>query len=558
MIVAVVSANLGLAASLAARLELGGTKIAVCATMAALEVATATIAVVDLSDPLAAAGHEASPVPVIAVSPSVALAEIIRLMQQAPRIVAVLPHDVEAIVAAVPMLCGSGVGLARHVPAGTAIHAYRIVDHGDKVHCMAQIRAFVTASDAATHFHDAIDQTIDELAMNALYDAPVDERGEHLFAQIPPRTRIRMRTTEAVIVEWARVGARVAIAVRDAFGSLTRDTALRFLAKSLHSAQAVDPRAGGAGLGLYLVATAASALHFRVVPGDATEITCVFDLDDRALAQLSFVTGAARATAPRTTHRRLSGRIRQRRVLAATAGVVALGAVVAGGYQLFGPAPTAQLSIASVPGAQLFVDGHLVGTGSAVIDRPVGQLVRLTALLADHAPSRRTLMTREGDNPVALTPLAVAALALDSQPRAVMVEIDGHPVGSTPLHVVTLAPGAAISIAIEREGYKPVTVQTHVPARGQRTTLVQPLEVDPSRVRIHIVSTPPGAAVVRGDQPPTADRTYTPVDLVGEANQLQHFTLTMPEHAPARIPPFAPQPGTQVIEKTIELPPLAP
>src|SRR5262249_53611289 len=90
---------------------------------------------------------------------------------------------------------------------------------------------------------------------------------------------ISLRVEQKAIVQYACDGKRFAVSVRDAFGTLERATVLRYLYKCLHSDQQIDRKAGGAGLGLYLMTNAASDVYFNVLPGVATEATCVFDLE---------------------------------------------------------------------------------------------------------------------------------------------------------------------------------------------------------------------------------------------------------------------------------------
>ena len=91
--------------------------------------------------------------------------------------------------------------------------------------------------------------------MNALYDAPVDADGKPLFADVPVRERVLMRADEKALVQYGCDGERFAVSVRDAFGTLRKETILQYLDKCLHAdpLEQIDRKAGGAGLGLYLI-----------------------------------------------------------------------------------------------------------------------------------------------------------------------------------------------------------------------------------------------------------------------------------------------------------------
>jgi hypothetical protein len=140
---------------------------------------------------------------------------------------------------------------------------------------------------------------------------------------------------------------------------------------------------------------------------------------------------------------------------------------------------------------------------------------------------------------------------LDSRPSGATVEIDGKPLGGTPLTLTTLAAGATVTIVFKRRGYRDATAQLRVPGSGEVAQLVQPLEVSDDFVRVRFVSKPPGAQIIElGEHAATAEgRTYTPAEMFVEADQVQRFMLTMPDHVPVVIAPFTLARGVQGVEK---------
>src|SRR5262249_3731293 len=105
---------------------------------------------------------------------------------------------------------------------------------------------------------------------------------------IPTKTRISLRVEQKAVVQYACDGKQFVVAVRDAFGTLERATVLRYLHKCLHSEQQIDRKAGGAGLGLYLITSSSTDVYFNVLPGVATEAVCPFDLEVPKLQLESF------------------------------------------------------------------------------------------------------------------------------------------------------------------------------------------------------------------------------------------------------------------------------
>ena len=436
--------------------------------------------------------------PVIAVIPRSNLAAVVELMRGSERVAGVMVadgFDPRRLSAMAARILGDGAddpfGLENVMAPGTPIHTWIVGDYQEKSRCMSRVVEFVEQAQVPRKDRASIEQCADEMMMNALYDAPVDAQGNHLFSGIPTRARITMRTEQSVVVRYACDGKQFAVSVRDAFGTLERPTVLGYLHKCLHAEQPIDRKAGGAGLGLYLMVNASTAVAFRVLPGTATEALCLFDLETPKLAleQFDFVQLAAGGRA--TVSRRLRARPRRR-------------------IQIL-----------------------------AVMTVTIG----LLGLLAGPALWR----SRGGDE----TPqaAAVATVELDSQPTGAAVEIDGRSLGSTPLTLTSLDPGTTVSIVFKRTGYRAATARFAVPGVGDRKRLVQPLELSDELVRVRFVSSPPGAEVRETGQPQAIDRTYTPADVFVEANRVQRFTLTMPGHVPLVIAPFTPGRGAPGLEK---------
>ncbi|MEJ7604189.1 MAG: hypothetical protein WKG01_40365 [Kofleriaceae bacterium] len=181
------------------------------------------------------------------------------------------------------VLAGDIFGLEKLVPWGTQIHTTLVGDYQEKSACIAAVSELATSLGIRGKYRQRIEQCLDEMLMNALYDAPVDEQGRQIFAEIPTRTRISLQLEHKAVVQYACDGRRFTVAVRDAFGGLERETVFRYLHKCLHAEQQIDRKIGGAGLGLYLIASSSTELYFNVLRGVATEAVCVFDLEQPTL-----------------------------------------------------------------------------------------------------------------------------------------------------------------------------------------------------------------------------------------------------------------------------------
>lgn len=548
----------------------------------------AALVVIHLDGPLADDGREllsrlSGDTRVIAILPRGPLATTVDVMLASERVAGVMVAEDLSLqrlsAMATRVLAGDIFGLDKLIPWGTQLHSFLVGDYQEKSRCIAQVAEFAERMGVRRKYRESIEQCLDEMLMNALYDAPIDEQGRPIFAEIPTRTRISLRVDQKVVVQYACDGTQFAIAVRDAFGTLERATVLRYLHKCLHSEQQIDRKVGGAGLGLYLMASSASTVYFNVLPGVATEAVCTFELDASkvALARFGFFTeriDAAGRLAAGPSRRLPTGASHpvERRaprpppasgppralVLGLVAAIVAtLALVVVAAWPRVFSRETADVTITTMPaGATIEVDGKLAGTaaGGSLVVRGLerGRAYPVVARLDGYEPRHAVVQPRAGEHAITLELEALAAtVVLETQPPGAAVTIDGEAAGTTPLTVSTLAPGRAVSVAFARSGYQPTTVALDVPGPGKELRLIQPLAVAGDFARVKLVSEPPGAQVVQNGQ--LLAGVLTPADVLVEAGKPVRFTLTMQERVPAEIEPFTPARGVDGLVKTGKL-----
>jgi hypothetical protein len=189
-------------------------------------------------------------------------------------------------VTAQKLLTGDIFGIEKYVPEGTPVHYIRLRDFEGRGKAIDTILQFAEQAKMRRQVRSAIGQVVEELLMNALYDAPVDEDGNQVFAEIDPHDRTKSRSPRPVSVRYAATDSQFAIAVRDRFGRLAKNTILAYIDKCLKSPVQIDRKAYGAGLGLYLVANAAASYIVNVAYGIATEVICTFDRGAKAPLRL--------------------------------------------------------------------------------------------------------------------------------------------------------------------------------------------------------------------------------------------------------------------------------
>jgi hypothetical protein len=161
---------------------------------------------------------------------------------------------------------------------GTAIEERIVGGTTDKEVTLAEL-----LNDAARYgFSDEkmrrIETASDELMLNAIFDAPRDDAGRPLHAELDRRTPVKLGAQAQVRVRWGCDGRLFVVSVTDRFGALTRAAVAEHIHRLLGTRaprSGREPGSGGAGLGLVLVYSAANQLVVHTAAGRFTEVTAV-------------------------------------------------------------------------------------------------------------------------------------------------------------------------------------------------------------------------------------------------------------------------------------------
>jgi hypothetical protein len=211
------------------------------------------------------------------------LADVVDAVQPAPAAHVLVGDDplVDADLerTARKLATGDIFGIEKYVAADADVGHLRLDDWDGRTRAIEAAASAAEAAGLRRHVRQAISQVCEELLMNALYDAPVDDRGRAMFAEVSPHERVHMRSPRPVSIRFAHDDTGFAIAVRDRFGRLAKNTVASYLAKCLRAApgEQIDRKLTGAGLGLYVVASSAASLVINVAHDVATEVVCRFD-----------------------------------------------------------------------------------------------------------------------------------------------------------------------------------------------------------------------------------------------------------------------------------------
>jgi hypothetical protein len=185
----------------------------------------------------------------------------------------------ELIITAEKLLRQDLFGLQKYLLWGVEPYCVRICDSTRKHSYIRTVSEYARLLGCSARVIEMIENVVDELVTNAIYNAPRNEDGTPKYAQLSRREAVRLRDDEVGELQFACDGSYIAIAQRDPFGALTRDTVVSYLTRCLHKGpNQLSEEAGGAGIGLFQVFQSLSKFIINVDPGRSTEVICLIDL----------------------------------------------------------------------------------------------------------------------------------------------------------------------------------------------------------------------------------------------------------------------------------------
>ena len=201
------------------------------------------------------------------------------------RVESILAHDErldddEFIASATKTLGHDLFGLHKYFPWGTTTFSMKVNNYEEKTEAISIIMQYAETAGMRGPVRERIQLACDELMMNALYHAPVDEQGRERFRDKSRKELAKLSEVSPTQVQYGCSGRYFGVSVRDAFGSLNRAKILDYLTRISQGVGAtIENKMTGAGLGIVSVAQSVSKLIYNIIPGVSTEVIALFDTD---------------------------------------------------------------------------------------------------------------------------------------------------------------------------------------------------------------------------------------------------------------------------------------
>jgi CheY-like chemotaxis protein len=173
-------------------------------------------------------------------------------------------------------------GIDKYLAAwGILLHHDKITSRMDKLLAFKAFSLFLEQLDCPPRIAASILTVAEELILNAVVHAPVDESGAPKYEHLSLRSEMPLEPHEHVDFRYGSDGQRLMLSVSDNFGRLNKETINRCLCRT----SSLDSKPSGAGLGLSLALSKIHQLIFNVQEFVKTEAIAGWYLRVRSTAE---------------------------------------------------------------------------------------------------------------------------------------------------------------------------------------------------------------------------------------------------------------------------------
>jgi len=194
-----------------------------------------------------------------------------RLFDTPNQLVGPFPVDGQLIAGALRWVSWQRGGGIECLFPGAALQVVQVRSSSDKVACIDALLDAAHEEHVRSRTLRQLAEICDEMALNALFHAPVDHTGTPRNSHLDRSSTITLGQVEAATLSWAFLENYIAISIVDPFGSLDPDTVYQKTMGGSFPTLSNDQKKG-AGMGFQIMSQAASCLFVAVCPGNWCEV----------------------------------------------------------------------------------------------------------------------------------------------------------------------------------------------------------------------------------------------------------------------------------------------
>lgn len=180
------------------------------------------------------------------------------------------------------MISGDIFGLEKYLNWGVDVKELEISSSAERQDINDKVADYLKDLGLRTSLISRCQAVIEELLMNAIYDAPVDSSGKALHNHKSRRETIVLEKHQKGKLRFATDGLYLAVSVEDPFGAFKKETIFKYLEENYCSVpenMLVHPDKGGAGKGLFIISENSDLVIYNIARGRKTEVIVLFDLN---------------------------------------------------------------------------------------------------------------------------------------------------------------------------------------------------------------------------------------------------------------------------------------
>ncbi|MFN7683861.1 MAG: hypothetical protein ACK5QT_00415 [Oligoflexia bacterium] len=168
-------------------------------------------------------------------------------------------------------------GTEKLVKPGSRIQTIQLKMALQKQEAVEAVRNYLIALKFQSRMATVIANAVDEILMNAIFDAPVDQMGKSIYDSTSRATNFLLEGQRAVELHVGYDGQYVTLTAVDQYGSLDKNRLLAAISK-IYTEQEYKVRSSvaGAGIGLASVFHSGGSFLFSSEQGSRTEVTVFF------------------------------------------------------------------------------------------------------------------------------------------------------------------------------------------------------------------------------------------------------------------------------------------
>lgn len=172
-------------------------------------------------------------------------------------------------------------GLSTLMKPGTKVQVVKLAQSSQKHDAVEAIKNYLVSAKFQSRMATVVANAVDELLMNAIFDAPVDDMGKHIYSSTPRTTLLKLEDKSAVEMHIGFDGEYVGVTAVDKYGSLDKAKLLSHISKIYTEEEyKVKTTVAGAGIGLATVFRSGGSFFFVSESRVSTEVTVFFRRTD--------------------------------------------------------------------------------------------------------------------------------------------------------------------------------------------------------------------------------------------------------------------------------------